>query len=63
VSFYLLLLLGWCGAAVVAAMVMGRFIVTGRGELGFEVDRHATNARTERVKKGDDARRGNREAA
>ena len=28
----LLLLLGWCGVALVAAMLMGRFIAAGKGE-------------------------------
>jgi hypothetical protein len=37
--FYLLLLLGWFGVAIAAAVLMGRFIAAGRGDLGGDEDR------------------------
>jgi hypothetical protein len=63
-SFYLLLLLGWCGVAVAAAMLMGRFIAAGRGELGRDDDSLASASPGGTTRKTEaEARRGKREAA
>ena len=60
-SFYLLLILIWCGVALIAAMAMGRFIVAGRG--GFDEDAEASPMRNKGTGKGEAARPGKREAA
>jgi len=60
-SFYLLLLLGWSGSALVAAMLMGRFIVVGRGSV--VEDAEASPMRSANTGKGEAARPGKREAA
>lgn len=60
-SFYLLLILAWCGVGLIAAMAMGRFIAAGRG--GFDEDVEASLMRNKGTVKGEVARPGKREAA
>jgi hypothetical protein len=43
--FYLLFLLAWFGVAFVAAVLMGRFIVAGRGERDLREESVAAKAR------------------
>jgi hypothetical protein len=61
---YLLLILGWFGAAVATALLMGHFIGAGKGELG--ADRNLAGPakrRGERKEKTAAAQPGKREAA
>jgi hypothetical protein len=55
----LLLLFGWCGVALAAAMLMGRFIAAGKGESGLECQAVASKAPRDEAT----VRTGSREAA
>jgi hypothetical protein len=63
--FYLLLLLGWFGVATAAAVLMGRFIAAGRGELGRDDERRVSRETLAGRRTGspDAARPDRREAA
>jgi hypothetical protein len=61
---YLLLILGWFGAAVAAALLMGHFIGAGKGELGADRDVAVRpKGHVEREDKAVAAQTGKREAA